>query len=85
MASVGTGGKQLGAGTYISPGFQEFYPGNDPLFAAFWDCAITVDPTNWDTVNLAWVPKSVSIDDACLPLWNRPNGELINKRQLILY
>lgn len=53
--SLGTQGRQLGKGTYISPAFQDF-PDYDPLSIP-WDCVVTMDADSWDGLNKAWIPR----------------------------
>lgn len=77
MQSLGTGGRQLGTGTYISPRFQDF-PDFDRSKGIPWDCVVTIDADVWDGWNKAWIPKFFEFPedkeknpDKCepLPIW----------------
>ena len=74
MQSLGTSGRQLGSGTYISPAFMD-WPDYDPSKGIPWDCAVTVDAAAWAALNKAWTPKSYEFPedrennpDKCKPL-----------------
>ncbi|KAL4778143.1 hypothetical protein BJX76DRAFT_157758 [Aspergillus varians] len=77
VQSIGTHGRQLGRGTYISPRFQDF-PDYNPEDGIPWDCVVTVDAAFWDGLKKAWVPEMFEFpedrednQDTCrpLPLW----------------
>ncbi|KAI1828957.1 hypothetical protein DTO027I6_10033 [Penicillium roqueforti] len=77
VQSLGTGGRQLGTGTYISPRFQDF-PDFDRSKGIPWDCVVTIDADVWDGWNKAWIPKFFEFPedkeknpDKCepLPIW----------------
>ncbi|RDW81618.1 uncharacterized protein DSM5745_05175 [Aspergillus mulundensis] len=74
VQSVGSMGRQLGPGTYISPRFQGF-PEYDPSKGIPWDCVVTVDADVWDGWKKAWVPRLFEFPedrennpDKCKPL-----------------
>ncbi|KAL2878356.1 hypothetical protein SGCOL_006327 [Colletotrichum sp. CLE4] len=74
VQSLGTSGRQLGTGTYISPAFQDF-PEYDPSKGIPWDCVVTMDADTWSGLKKAWIPKFYEFPedkeknpDKCKPL-----------------
>lgn len=87
VQSLGTQGRQIGQGTYMSPAFQDIDyekmpDGIDSKVPNKWDCSVTVDKTVWDGYNKAWIPHyyDFSADDEskqCTPLnlWSMRKGK----------
>jgi hypothetical protein len=90
VQSLGTQGRQLDSGIYISPVFQDF-PDFNPDDGIPWDCAVTVDASVWAAFKKAWVPEMFEFPedreknpDKCseLPLWTpRYSACLFHRRK----
>ena len=83
MQSIGTQGRQLGTGTYISPSFHDFTE-YDKQQGIPWDCAVFVDAAAWNGLKKAWIPRFFEFPEdrennpnTCkpLPLWTPRYGE----------
>jgi hypothetical protein len=66
--SDGSGGKQLGLGVYISPGFKEWEVDEEQ---EPYDCAVLVGRDDWPGVRKAWVPQRYRLANkqTCSILW----------------
>lgn len=64
VQSVGTGGRQLGDGLYISPAFQDFAD-FDTSKGTPWDCNVTADTDAWDGFKKAWIPQFFQFPEDC--------------------
>ncbi|KAI1402501.1 hypothetical protein F4819DRAFT_275346 [Hypoxylon fuscum] len=74
-ASFPDWGKQIGAGTYTTPGRDDYEPMADP---DSWYCVISADKDRINDVSKAWIPK-ISPFDGKTKLWNQNKEDNINK------